>query len=95
MMQSRLFNDGQTREFRVGDCRIWAVIFYLDSPTDYREYLPAGDRAQGPLPAETKLVMLDESKGFDFLGAILQWFCQTFALRLIHRFHPGQTECTR
>lgn len=24
----------------VGDCLIWAAIFYLDSPTDYRECLP-------------------------------------------------------
>ena len=27
--------------FYVGDCRVWAEINYLDSPTDYREYLPA------------------------------------------------------
>ena len=26
--------------FHVGDCRIWAEIYYLDSPTNYREYLP-------------------------------------------------------
>jgi len=26
--------------FRVSDCRVWAEINYLDSPTDYREYLP-------------------------------------------------------
>ena len=26
--------------FYVGDCRVWAEINYLDSPTDYREYLP-------------------------------------------------------
>jgi hypothetical protein len=25
----------------VGDCRVWAEINYLDSPTDYRECLPA------------------------------------------------------
>ena len=24
----------------IGDCYVWAEIFYLDSPTDYREYLP-------------------------------------------------------
>jgi len=24
----------------VADCHIWAEIFYLDSRTDYREYLP-------------------------------------------------------
>ncbi len=26
--------------FHVGDFQIWAEIHYLDSPTDYREYLP-------------------------------------------------------
>lgn len=26
--------------FHVSDCRVWAEIDYLDSPTDYREYLP-------------------------------------------------------
>lgn len=33
-------NTGGTA-FKVSDCRIWAEIHYLDSPTDYREYLPA------------------------------------------------------
>lgn len=28
------------REFRVGDSYIWSEIHYLDSTTDYREYLP-------------------------------------------------------
>jgi hypothetical protein len=23
----------------VGDCYVWAEIYYLDSPTDYREYI--------------------------------------------------------
>jgi hypothetical protein len=27
------------RDFRVRDCYVWAEIHYLDSPTDYREYL--------------------------------------------------------
>ena len=31
-------NIGQ--EFRVGDFYVWAEIHYLDSATDYREYLP-------------------------------------------------------
>lgn len=31
--------------FRVRDCYIWAEIFYLDSPTDYREYLPEQARS--------------------------------------------------
>ncbi len=28
------------RDFRVRDCYVWAEIHYLDSTTDYREYLP-------------------------------------------------------
>jgi len=28
------------RPMRVTDCYIWSEIYYLDSPTDYREYLP-------------------------------------------------------
>jgi len=44
------------RTFHVGDCYIWAEINYLDSPTNYREYLPqscresrrpAGERPSG------------------------------------------------
>jgi hypothetical protein len=31
----------------IGDCYVWAEIYYLDSPTDYREYLPQ-NHAQGP-----------------------------------------------
>jgi hypothetical protein len=27
------------REFHVGDCYVWSEIYYLDSITDYREYL--------------------------------------------------------
>lgn len=40
--------------FHVRDCYVWAEIYYLDSPTDYREYLPR--RGFG------ELVMLDSSK---------------------------------
>ena len=24
----------------IGDCQVWVEIYYLDSQTDYREYLP-------------------------------------------------------
>jgi len=27
------------REVHVGDCYVWAEIYYLDSPSDYREYI--------------------------------------------------------
>jgi len=28
--------------FHASDCRVWTEISYLDSSTDYREYLPPG-----------------------------------------------------
>jgi len=42
----------------VGDCYVWAAISYLDSSTDYREYLP--HRLQRAVPSDDELVMLDE-----------------------------------
>lgn len=27
------------KAIHVGDCLVWAEIYYLDSPTDYREYI--------------------------------------------------------
>jgi hypothetical protein len=47
--------------FHVGDCYIWAAIFYLDSPTDYRECL-ARDSAQLRSLACADLIMLDSVK---------------------------------
>ncbi len=45
--------------FHVSDCQIWAEIHYLDSLTDYREYLPV-DSLRGWEPLESQLVMLDD-----------------------------------
>jgi len=41
----------------VGDCLVWAEIYYLDSATDYREYLPNHHRR--PVRIDSQLVMLD------------------------------------
>ncbi|HMK23355.1 MAG TPA: hypothetical protein VK466_13555 [Terriglobales bacterium] len=43
----------------VRDCYVWTEIAYLDSPSDFREYLPR-DR-QGK-PKDDPLVMLDSPK---------------------------------
>jgi len=43
-------NAGRT-PFYVKDCRVWAEINYLDSPTNYREYLPTAPPGRDP---ETK-----------------------------------------
>jgi hypothetical protein len=42
----------------IGDCYVWAEIYYLDSPTDYRECLSSS----GPTPVDlsNELVMLDD-----------------------------------
>jgi hypothetical protein len=42
----------------VGDCYIWAEIYYLDSTTDYRECL--APRIREAAPGLGDLVMLDE-----------------------------------
>src|SRR5256885_13611857 len=42
----------------VGDCYIWAEIYYLDSVTNYRECLPP--HIQEPASDLGDLVMLDE-----------------------------------
>ena len=44
----------------IQDCRIWAEIYYLDSPTDYREYLAQGGMQNRETPSG--LVMLEDSK---------------------------------
>ncbi len=43
----------------IGDCYVWAEIYYLDSPTDYRELLP--NVKPLPLPLGGGLVMLDHA----------------------------------
>ena len=40
--------------FHVSDCRIWAEINYLDSATDYREWLPT-TRPDRDMAASTRL----------------------------------------
>lgn len=45
----------------VGDSYVWAEIFYLDSATDYREYLPQKVVARRAV-SEKDLVMLDSSR---------------------------------
>ena len=44
----------------IQDCRIWAEIYYLDSPTDYREYLAQGGMQNRETPGG--LVMLEDPK---------------------------------
>ena len=59
------------QEFHVADCYVWAEIYYLDSATDYREYL-AGDANRRIGGKDDGLVMLDSQ--FDpSIARCLQW----------------------
>jgi hypothetical protein len=49
--------------FRVGDCRVWAEIYYLDSPTHYREYINT-DARHNNLPEGHELMMLTDITPF-------------------------------
>lgn len=44
----------------VRDCYVWAEIYYLDSPTNYREYLPH-QPAEPSTVRRDEFVMLDSS----------------------------------
>jgi hypothetical protein len=44
----------------VRDCYVWAEIYYLDSPTNYREYLPSQPVDPSTVHLDD-LVMLDSS----------------------------------
>ena len=55
----------------VGDCHVWAEIFYLDSPTNYREYLPHRI-GLGLKPCGAGLVILDELRSWRNRG-VLSW----------------------
>jgi hypothetical protein len=50
----------ESNAVHIPDCRIWAEIYYLDSPTDYREYLAQG--GMQPRESYSDLVMLEDSK---------------------------------
>jgi hypothetical protein len=45
--------------FHVRDCYVWAEVFYLDSATDYREYLPDYS-VRPPTPLQADFVLLDD-----------------------------------
>jgi hypothetical protein len=45
----------------IGDCRVWAEISYLDSSTDYREYLPQNRDRSCPRSGDD-FIMLDSSR---------------------------------
>jgi hypothetical protein len=53
-------NSAHGTSFLVQDCYVWSEIYYLDSATDYREYLPQNARHSG----FGELIMLDSMQNF-------------------------------
>ena len=49
--------------FYVRDCYVWAEIQYLDSATDYREFLPEHPMPRVP-SVDSQLTMLDSSGNY-------------------------------
>jgi len=50
---------GKGMEFHIGDCYVWSEIQYLDSPTNYKEFL--SKNAEKPRAGREDLIMLDSS----------------------------------
>ena len=76
--------------FHISDCHVWAEIYYLDSPTDYREYLPQNCGSRRTVT--DSLVMLDSSACSPKSGArhsspwlvvLLMLLISCFILRLL------------
>lgn len=65
--------------FHVSDCQIWAEIHYLDSRTDYKEYL-AVNSLRGWQPLESELVMLDDEHPHSW--SVPSLFSFTFVARV-------------
>jgi hypothetical protein len=58
---SNIGNEIGGNALHIKDCYIWSEIYYLDSATDYREYLPQHHVTPRAVP-EDDLIMLDSLK---------------------------------
>ena len=58
---SNSYPENTSRISYVRDCQLWAEIDYLDSPTDYREYL-CGQEISPDTSDRSELVMLETQK---------------------------------
>jgi len=79
-MTDRMTIDG--RGIHVADCYVWAEIFYLDSITDYREWIPKHVSQQRTATGE-EFVTLD--KKAKFLGVLL-----ALGRSISHRLNPKE-----
>jgi hypothetical protein len=58
----------------VGDCHVWAAIYYLDSPTNYREWLPQHCPLPRSININDDLDMLNSSRNLTSPQADLSSF---------------------
>lgn len=68
--------------FHVADCYIWAEIYYLDSPTDYREYLPRQVSPVQSNPGNQHMVLLDDQPRPGFLTSFAKFLFYCLAMAL-------------
>jgi len=69
----------------VADCYVWAEIYYLDSPTDYREYLPGRRPIDAMYGADFELLKDDSPttpQYLMFLGLLVIFPALLFVLYL-------------
>ena len=67
----------------IGDCYVWAEIYYLDSPTDYREYLPQDcDKGPRTIPLDD-WILLESSEHAPGRGAQPSWSLIAFLFVLL------------
>ena len=64
----------------VSDCYVWAEIYYLDSSTNYREYL-SSPNGRTMLPG-SELVMSDDERSKWWTGALVKLFVACLALAI-------------
>ena len=69
-------------ETQIRDPYIWAKICYLDSPSDYRDYLPGKITPDGDALGEP-LVFLDADSGCPLWRALIEAFLSLIGALLV------------
>src|SRR5437588_13056109 len=70
------------REFHIPDCHVWAEIYYLDSPTDYREYLTGNMTREGRAGGQP-MILLDDCSPPSFWSLAKTFFVVSIPLLVI------------
>jgi hypothetical protein len=76
------------QKYHVGDCYVWASISYLDSTTDYREYLPGNVQLSANTPSAESFVLLNTDRTHSFWNSLAEPFLAAYMLVLTHMRVP-------